>query len=146
MSLRNIIIIILLILSVIDLTTTYIYVKTYRHWQPNKPYNLIENNPMLTFLWNNIGLELGMLVGAGIILTLIYIIGKSAWMPMVILLLCVLVWAMYNHYNNFTLLIKLIKMYPSGYLPEAIFGLVIGNNEIKKIHKNNRLNKRFKEK
>lgn len=136
MSLRNIIIIILLTLSIIDLTATYIYVRTYRNWQPNKPYNLMENNPLLTFLWNNIGLELGMLVGACIILTLIYLVGKSAWMPLVILLLLVLLYTIYKHYVNFNLLYKLIKMYPSGYLPEAIFGVVIGNNE-KKINKKN---------
>lgn len=127
---RFYIIIILLGLSIIDLTLTFIYIKLYKTWQPQKPYNLIESNPLLVFLFNNLGLVLGMFVGAVVILTLIYVVGKGAHWVVVALLLCVLMWVMYNHFHNFGLLNKLIEQYPNGVLPESIFGVVAGNNKI----------------
>ena len=119
---------ILLLLSVIDLAATYVYVYKYKQWQPEKPYNLIENNPLLVFLWNNLGLVLGTIVGAAIILSLIFIIGKSAHPIIIGILFLLLAYALSNHYTNIGLLGRLIEKYPSGHLDPNIFGFVEGNN------------------
>ena len=127
-DLRIYVVIILLLMSVIDLSATYFYIYKYKKWQPNKPYNLMERNPLLVFLLNNFGLHLGMFIGSVIILTLIYIVGKSANPIVVFLLFVFLCIALYNHYNNISLLFKLIEKYPTGHLPESLFGKVVGNN------------------
>ena len=121
-------IITLMTLSIIDLCLTYYYVYQYKKWQPEKPFNLIERNSFLIFLWNKIGLHFGMLVGSAVILTLNYIIGKEAHWIIILILFLFLSWAMFNHYTNIRLLHKLIEKYPSGYLPKEIFREVIGNN------------------
>ena len=117
-----------LFLSAIDLIATYFYVKTYKKWQPNKPYKLIERNPLLRFLWNHTGLILGTIIGAVIMLTLQYIIAKGAHWIVVVLLLAFLIFAIFNHFNNITILHKLIEQYPLGHLPQETFGEVVGNN------------------
>ena len=137
METRQIITIILITLSVIDILITFYYVNKYKHWQPNKPYNLMEKNFLLVFLWNNIGLVLGTIVGAGIIWTLMFLIGKQAWIFLILILIIYLGYTIYNHFININLLNKLIEKYPSGYLPEETFGKVEGNNENKKIREGN---------
>jgi|SRR6056297_3617220 len=126
---RLIAIIVLMTLSVIDLAATYHYVYKYKKWQPEKPYNMIEKNPLLVFLWNNIGLHFGMIVGSAVILTLIYIVGKTAHPIIIGILFLFLCWAVFfNHISNINLLNQLIDKYPSGHLPEKTFGKVVGNN------------------
>ena len=127
-NIRLIVIIILMTMSVVDLALTYHYVSKYREWQPEKPYNSIENNPLLVFLWNMLGLKLGTFVGSVIILSLIYIIGKTAHPIVIGILFLFLAYALHNHYININLIGSLIEKYPSGHLPEKIFGEVIGNN------------------
>ena len=123
------IIILLLGLSVIDIAATYVYVSKYKTWQPDKPYKLIENNPLLVFLWNMFGLTLGTIIGAVIIWSLIYIIGKTAHPIVIGILILFLGFALFNHYKNLGLLDRLIEKFPTGHLPEKIFGKVIGNNK-----------------
>ena len=125
---RFYIVIIILGLCLIDLVATYYYVYTYKQWQLNKPYNLIEMNPLLRFLWNKFGFHLGMFIGAVVILSLNYIIAKEAHWIIVCLLLGFLLFAIFNHFNNIILIGKLITKYPSGILPTKIFGEVVGNN------------------
>ena len=122
-------IIILMTLSVLDLALTYYYIHSYRNWQSEKPFSLMEKNPLLVFLWNNFGLHLGMLIGSVIILSLIYLVAKTAHPLIVLLLGGFLVFALFNHYTNINLLTKLIEKYPNGKLPEEIFGKVVGNNK-----------------
>ena len=128
MSWRIWVTVLLLVLSFADLTATFIFVQKYIGWQPNKPLNLIENNPLLVFLWNQFGLILGTIIGTVIIWTLLYIIGKSAHWIIVVLFIIFFIWALFNHYTNMNLLEKLVEQYPSGHLPENIFGKVGGNN------------------
>ena len=128
MNWRTYLLIGMLVLSIIDLGATFYYVKTYKNWQPDKPYNQIELNPLLVFLWNKIGLILGMLVGSVIILTLIYIVGKEAHWAIAVIIFVVLSLFIYNHYNHIGLLHRLMEMYPSGHLPVETFGEVVGNN------------------
>lgn len=128
MNWRIYVIIILMTMSVVDLALTYHYVSKYKEWQPEKPYNTIENNPLLVFLWNMLGLKLGTFVGSVIILTLIYIIGKTAHPIVIGVLFLFLAYALHNHYININLIGSLIEKYPSGHLPVETFGEVIGNN------------------
>lgn len=125
---RLIALIVILILCVLDLSLTYYYVRKYKDWQPNKPYKLIEVNPILVFLWNNIGLILGTIVGGILIMTLNYIVVTKSHWAFSIILFALLIFALYNHYNNITLLNKLIEQYPLGHLPTEVFGNVTGNN------------------
>lgn len=120
--------IVILTLCVVDLGLTYYYVYKYKKWQPNKPYNLIERNPLLVLLWNKLGLHFGMIVGIVVIFALNYIVAREAHWLIVFILFGVLVFTMFNHSNNITLLHKLIAKYPTGYLPVETFGEVIGNN------------------
>ncbi len=113
------IIIILISLSILDLGLTTYYVDKYKEWQPDKPYNLIELNPLLVFLWNSMGFWLGMIVGSIIILSLIYIVAKSAHWTVLIILFLFLVWALFNHFTNINLLHEFIDKYPSGILPSV---------------------------
>lgn len=69
-----------------------------------------------------------MIVGSIIILTLVYIVARSAHWIVILILFLFLLYALFNHYTNINLLHQLIDKYPSGYLPEIIFGKVIGNN------------------
>jgi len=105
MNIRLIAIIIIMILCVTDLCLTYYYVNKYKKWQPNKPYKLIERNPLLTFSWNNFGLHLGMFIGAVVIIALNYIVAKNAHWLFVCLLFSFLIFAMFNHTRNIGLLI-----------------------------------------
>ena len=122
------VIVILMSLSLIDLAATYHYVYKYKVWQNDKPFNLIENNPLLAFLWNNFGLHIGMFIGAIIILSLIFLVGKSAHPFVGGILFLILCYALQNHYTNINLLHALIEKYPLGHLPTEVFGEVIGNN------------------
>ena len=131
MNLRVIGVILIMTLCVIDLTLTYAYVVKYKLWQPNKHYKLIERNPLLVYLWNHFSLQLGMLIGAVIILALNYLISKEAHWIVVCLLLGFLIFALFNHVKNIDLLIKLVERYPEGHLPLSIFGVVEGNNKLK---------------
>lgn len=122
------VIVILMIVSLIDLSATYHYVYKYKVWQPDKPYNLIENNPLLVLLWNNFGLHFGMLMGSVIILGLMFIIGKSAHPIVIGIVFLLLGFALFTHYSNTTMLYNLIEKYPSGHLPVETFGEVVGSN------------------
>lgn len=127
-NLRFLLLILTLSLAIIDLILTYIYVKRYKNWQPKKPYNLIEMNPLLVFLWNRLGLNLGMIVGSVIIMSIIYFIAVYTHIALVILLLVTQFFALWNHNKNIKLLDKLIKKYPDGKLPKETFGKVEGSN------------------
>ena len=128
MELRTILLIIVITLSVIDLSLTYYYVNTYKEWQPQKPYKMMERNPVLVFLWNTFGLHLGMFIGIAVIFALNYVIAKHAHWGIVLILILILSFTIINHAKNFGLLFKLIERYPAGHLPETIFGKVVGNN------------------
>ena len=128
MEFRFYLIIVIMALCVLDLAFTFYYVHTYKVWQPNKPYKLIELNPILRFLWERMGFMIGSIVSAVILLSLNYIVAKYAHISIAIVLCLVLIWTMYNHAHNTNLLWDLIEKYPSGHLPIETFGEVIGNN------------------
>lgn len=127
-DLRFMLLVLALACAIIDLLLTYMYVKRYKNWQPNKPYNLIEMNPLLVFLWNTLGLNLGMIIGSVIIISIIYFIAVYTHIALVILLLATQFLTLLNHNKNIDLLNKLIKKYPEGKLPKETFGKVKGSN------------------
>lgn len=127
-DLRFSLLILALSLAILDLFLTYIYVKRYKKWQPKKPYNLIEMNPLLVFLWNRLGLNLGTIIGSVIIISIIYFIAVYIHIALVILLLLTQLFALVNHNKNINLLDKLIKKYPDGKIPKETFGKVEGSN------------------
>ena len=128
MNFKLILIILIMSLSIADLVLTGYYILKYKKWQPEKPYKLMELNPLLVFLWNKLGFWIGMFVGSVVILTLNFIVAKYAHWLVGLLVLGVLIYTMFNHISNLALLGKLIIKYPSGYLPASIFGFVEGNN------------------
>jgi len=127
-DLRFLLLILALSMAILDLFLTHIYVKRYKNWQPKKPYNLIEMNPLLVFLWNRLGLNLGMIIGSVIIISIIYFIAVYTHIALVILLLVTQFFALWNHNKNINLLNKLIEKYPDGKLPKETFGKVEGSN------------------
>jgi len=128
MEIKIILVIVIMVLSAIDLILTAYYIHTYKSWQPNKPYKLMELNPLLVFLWNKMGFVIGMIVGSVVILSLNFIVSKgSHWIIVIILLIC-LIFALINHVHNISLLQQLMEKYPTGVLPKEIFGEVVGNN------------------
>lgn len=128
MNWRIIALVVILTLGILDLSLTAYYVYKYKKWQPEKPYKMIELNPLLVFLWNNFGLIMGMFIGSVIILSLQYLVVRGAHWVIVLILFCLLCFAAYNHFINIDLLHKLIEKYPSGHLPVETFGDVIGSN------------------
>lgn len=119
---------VILSLGIADLIMTFRYIRKYKRWQPNKPYKLMEKNPLLVFLWKKLGIEKGTIAGGLIILFLIYIIGLNTHWSIIALLFTFQVGAILGHRKNMKLLNKLINKYPSGHLPEKTFGKVEGNN------------------
>jgi hypothetical protein len=111
------VIIILMTLSLTDLILTGYYVHKYKEWR-EVPYNQIELNPLLVFLWSNLGFWAGHIIGSIIILSLIFIVGKIAHPIVIALIGLVLLWAMFNHYTNIGLLKELIIKYPEGVVPK----------------------------
>jgi hypothetical protein len=105
----------MVLLSFIDLSLTYFYIKTYSNWIPERLFSEMEQNPLLLFLWNNFGLELGTLFGALIILSLIYLIGKKANLIVAIPVIGVLVFAIFINIQHIIMLFDLIKLYPTGF-------------------------------
>jgi hypothetical protein len=128
MIFRDYLIIVIMTLCVLDLAFTFYYVSEYKNWQKNKPYKMIELNPLLVFLWTRMGFVIGSIVSAVVLLSLNYIVAKYAHISIGIILCLALIWTMYNHAHNTNLLWKLIEKYPLGVLPESVFGVVVGNN------------------
>lgn len=127
-TVRYIALIIIFALTLVDLSLTFYYVHRYKQWQPDKPYKAIELNPLLVYLWTKMNLIVGTIIGGIIILSLDYIIVKDAHWIFIPLLICLLIFALFNHYKNINLLHQLIEKYPLGHLPEEVFGAVVGNN------------------
>lgn len=67
--------IIILILSLIDLTASFFYISTFHNQYPNADYTQIEANPILKISMRQFGIKIGMLVGGiivfGILLLLV---------------------------------------------------------------------------
>jgi hypothetical protein len=112
------VIVILMTLSLTDLVLTGYYVHKYKTWQPEKEYKLMELNPLLVFLWNNLGFWLGHIIGSVIILSLVFIVGKLGHPIIIILIGLFFLYAIFGHFTNIGLLKELIIKYPNGAIPK----------------------------
>ncbi len=116
-------------LSITDLYLTNKYLKKYKKWQPNKPFNQIEKNVILLYNLKKWGFKRGMIFGGIVVFVINLLVIFFTPMWVVIILICILSFTIWNHLKNMKLLRKLIKKYPTGYLPKKVFGEVEGNNE-----------------
>jgi len=110
--------IILPILSLGDLILTWLYIKKYKQWQPWKPTEKMEKNPLLRYLVDWLGIDIGMLIGSILILGVITYISLSSYWVIKLIVGIILILAIRNTLENNKLLDKLIKKYPDGKLPE----------------------------
>jgi hypothetical protein len=66
--------IIILILSIIDITATHFYVSTFHAKFPQLDYTTLEANPILRFSWKTFGLKLGSIIGGVIVFSILAMI------------------------------------------------------------------------
>jgi len=111
---RKFIIVLLIVISFLDLASTFYYINSYSEWRPDVPYNQMEANPLLLLLWNNFGLLTGTILGAFIIWILLYIVGKKAHWLIILIVLLALSFGVVNNINHIGMLNKLIELYPTG--------------------------------
>lgn len=69
--------IIILILSLFDLTATYLYASQFHAKFPQLDYTTLEANPILRMSWRKFGLKAGMIIGGIIIFSLLILIVLS---------------------------------------------------------------------
>jgi len=70
--------IVIMILSLVDLTATYFYVSTFHAKFPSLDYTALEANPILRMAWQKFGLPLGMILGGAIVFALLSLIALTA--------------------------------------------------------------------
>ena len=63
--------ILVMCMSLIDLTATYLYVSTFHSKFPQLDYTTLEANPVLRTAWKTLGLNLGMIIGGLVVFTLL---------------------------------------------------------------------------
>jgi hypothetical protein len=71
------IVIIILIMSLVDLTATYFYVSTFKNKFPQLDYTALEANPILKTSWKLFGLQKGMIIGGLLVIALLSLIVLS---------------------------------------------------------------------
>lgn len=69
--------IVILIMSVLDLTATYFYASTFHEKFPKLDYTTLEANPILRMSWRHFGLNIGMIVGGIIVFALLTLLTLS---------------------------------------------------------------------
>lgn len=102
----------LLILSVIDITLTFVYLNQYHNWQPDKAFNQMESNPLLLFLINILGLNFGLVIGSIIIWSLLVLIGKKGAWYVVVPVAFVLIFASIITLIHLNMLHELMDKFP----------------------------------
>jgi uncharacterized integral membrane protein len=70
--------ILILIMSLIDLTATYFYVGTFHNKFPQLDYKTLEANPILRMAWTKFGLNWGMIIGGIIVFAILFLIIMTA--------------------------------------------------------------------
>jgi hypothetical protein len=103
-----------LLLSLIDLCLTHYYVSLYKEWDSDRFYNEMEGNPLLCFLFNKFGHDVGIVIGGFIIMFLMYLVVNLANFFFTIILLVVLIIAIVRSIINIEKLKKLMIEYSDG--------------------------------
>lgn len=92
--------IILLALSFLDSLLTYEWAVYCSKHFPKAKLNQIESNKLVTICWNNYGILKGS-VASGVLLFIIQFLLSSIHIYVYYVVMVILVWAIYNHINNF---------------------------------------------
>ena len=66
--------ILLIVMSLIDLTATYFYVSTFHNKFPTLDYTSLEANPILRMAWQKLGLTWGTIVGGAIVFSILVLL------------------------------------------------------------------------
>lgn len=104
--------VIILILSVLDLTATYFYVSTFNAKFPKLDYTTLEANPILRMAWKRFGLQTGMIIGGAIVFALLTLVALTATEKWQAYLAGVLSMMIIYHFLNFTQLAALKPAVP----------------------------------
>ena len=96
--------IIIIVLSLLDLTASYFYVSTYHDKFPNANYTQIEANPILKMSLNLFGIEKGMIFGGLIVFSIMLLVILTLKINFHYYLAGVLSMMLIYHLLNFNLL------------------------------------------
>ena len=96
---------ILIALSFIDTILTYEWAKVCLKRKPDLKVKQVESNPFICVCWNNYGLGKGSII-SGAVLMIVQILLSSIHKYIFYIVGAILVFAIYNHSNNFLLLKK----------------------------------------
>jgi len=99
--------VIIIILSLIDLTATYFYVLTFHVKFPKLDYTTLEANPILRMSWKLWGLNTGMIIGGLIVFALLILVTLTITEKWQYFLLGILVMMNVYHILNFAQLAAL---------------------------------------
>ena len=97
----------ILVMSLLDLTATYLYVSTFHTKFPKLDYTTLEANPILKMSWQKFGLNTGMIVGGLIVFAILFLITFTASEKWQIYLAGVFTMMIIYHFLNFTQLAQL---------------------------------------
>lgn len=98
------IVIILMVMSLVDLTASYFYASTFHNMFPTKDYTQLEANPILSNSWKLWGLNKGMIIGGLAVFILLTIVAMSVPRDTKIYLTGVFTMMIIYHFLNFRLL------------------------------------------
>ena len=99
--------IIILLMSLADLTATYLYVSTFHNKFPTLDYTSLEANPILKAAWKQLGLNIGMIVGGLIVFTILLLVVLSTPDKWLMYLAGVFTMMLIYHLLNFSQLANL---------------------------------------
>lgn len=99
--------IIILVLSLVDLTATYFYVSTFNTKFPNLDYTSLEANPILRMSWKQFGLAKGMIFGGILVFCIMLILVLAMTEKWQYFFLGILVMMCIYHLLNFSQLARL---------------------------------------
>lgn len=99
--------ILIMVMSLIDITATYFYVSTFHAKFPQLDYTTLEANPILRMSWKKFGLGLGTIIGGFIVFSILSLIVLTASEKWQIYLAGVLSMMIIYHFLNFSQLAAL---------------------------------------
>lgn len=99
--------IIIIILSLVDLTATYFYITTFHAQFPTLDATKLEANPILRMAMQKFGIKLGMIIGGVIVFSILCLIIFSAELNWLWFLTGVLSMMVIYHLLNFSQLVAM---------------------------------------
>lgn len=96
----------ILVLSLLDLTASFLYVNQFHKMYPNQDPTIIEANPILKFSMKAFGVSLGMLVGGLIVFGIVLLLALNVKRELLFYMAGLFSMMLVYHVLNF----KLLKM------------------------------------